>query len=170
MYYIVREQSGSHSLMITISYYEATITGPSRHSGNTIRSERFRTTMKISSFAFTTALLLARKATTSAFTASSLPQSIFRQCRGNEVILASSNVARLLASSSSSAADQELQEGQMLDVSRFMSGSRPEGTEDFIMQQTMVRVKDPEKSLAFYCDVLGFKLIHYSEVGLAINC
>eukprot|EP00569_Conticribra_weissflogii_P009234 CAMPEP_0171369758 /NCGR_PEP_ID=MMETSP0879-20121228/7560_1 /TAXON_ID=67004 /ORGANISM="Thalassiosira weissflogii, Strain CCMP1336" /LENGTH=269 /DNA_ID=CAMNT_0011878111 /DNA_START=56 /DNA_END=865 /DNA_ORIENTATION=- len=118
--------------------------------------------MKIALFASTTATLLARKAATSAFTAPQSLQTIFRQIRGNEVVLASSNVSRFLASSSSSA-DQEIHEGQMLDVSRFMSGNRPEGTEDYIMQQTMVRVKDPEKSLAFYCDVLGFKLIHYSE-------
>merc|ERR1719343_578259 len=49
------------------------------------------------------------------------------------------------------------------DVSRFMSGDRPEGTKDYIMQQTMIRVKDPMKSLEFYCDVLGFKLVMYRE-------
>mmetsp|Transcript_23793 Transcript_23793/g.37446 ORF Transcript_23793/g.37446 Transcript_23793/m.37446 type:complete len:256 (+) Transcript_23793:68-835(+) len=50
-----------------------------------------------------------------------------------------------------------------LDVSAYMAGPTPEGTEDFIMQQTMFRVKDPKKSLDFYCNVLGFKLVHYSE-------
>lgn len=50
-----------------------------------------------------------------------------------------------------------------LDVSSFMTGPTPEGTEDYVMQQTMMRVKDPKKSLDFYCNVLGFKLIHYSE-------
>eukprot|EP00536_Pseudo-nitzschia_multiseries_P001388 jgi/Psemu1/180927/e_gw1.18.138.1 len=44
-----------------------------------------------------------------------------------------------------------------------MSGGRPEGTKDYVMQQVMVRVKDPIKSLEFYCDVLGFKLIMYKE-------
>lgn len=49
------------------------------------------------------------------------------------------------------------------NVSRFMSGDRPKGTKDYIMQQTMFRVKDPVKSLEFYCDVLGFKLVMYRE-------
>ena len=31
------------------------------------------------------------------------------------------------------------------------------------MQQTMIRVKDPIASLNFYCNVLGFKLLMYSE-------
>jgi hypothetical protein len=53
-----------------------------------------------------------------------------------------------------------------LDVSSYMSGPMPDGTEDFVMQQTMIRVKDPRKSLDFYCNVLGFKLIHYSEVSI----
>jgi len=49
------------------------------------------------------------------------------------------------------------------DVSKFMSGERPSETKDYIMQQTMYRVKDPVKSLEFYCNVLGFKLVMYSE-------
>ncbi|EOD20918.1 hypothetical protein EMIHUDRAFT_418368 [Emiliania huxleyi CCMP1516] len=31
------------------------------------------------------------------------------------------------------------------------------------MQQTMLRVKDPAASLAFYCDVLGFNLVTHRE-------
>jgi len=50
-----------------------------------------------------------------------------------------------------------------IDVSRFMTGERPDGTSDFVMQQTMIRVKDPERSLEFYCDVLGFKLVMFRE-------
>jgi len=49
------------------------------------------------------------------------------------------------------------------DASKYITQQRPEATKDFIMQQTMVRVKDPAKSLAFYCDVLGFNLIMYRE-------
>ena len=51
------------------------------------------------------------------------------------------------------------------DVTSFMTSQRPPETKDYIMQQTMFRVKDPVKSLEFYCNVLGFKLIHYSEVS-----
>jgi lactoylglutathione lyase len=54
-------------------------------------------------------------------------------------------------------------ESSVVDVSRFMTGDRPEGTKDYIMQQIMIRVKDPIKSLEFYCDVLGFRLIMYRE-------
>lgn len=48
------------------------------------------------------------------------------------------------------------------DVSRFMKTDVSEA-KDYIMQQTMYRVKDPIKSLEFYCDVLGFVLIMYKE-------
>ena len=61
---------------------------------------------------------------------------------------ARSPVARMAASSSP-------------DVSRYFSTLRPEATKDYIMQQTMLRVKDPVKSLEFYCDVLGFNLVMY---------
>jgi lactoylglutathione lyase len=35
----------------------------------------------------------------------------------------------------------------------------PEGTEDFIFNQTMMRIRDPERSVAFYRDVLGMTLL-----------
>jgi hypothetical protein len=49
------------------------------------------------------------------------------------------------------------------DVSRFVTQPRPDATKDYIMQQTMIRVKDPEASLQFYCNVLGFNLVMYRE-------
>ena len=33
------------------------------------------------------------------------------------------------------------------DVSRYVTQPRPDATKDYIMQQTMIRVKDPEASL-----------------------
>eukprot|EP00316_Scyphosphaera_apsteinii_P012741 CAMPEP_0119321732 /NCGR_PEP_ID=MMETSP1333-20130426/56290_1 /TAXON_ID=418940 /ORGANISM="Scyphosphaera apsteinii, Strain RCC1455" /LENGTH=223 /DNA_ID=CAMNT_0007328773 /DNA_START=99 /DNA_END=770 /DNA_ORIENTATION=- len=50
-----------------------------------------------------------------------------------------------------------------IDVSQFFSNPKPEATKDYIMQQTMIRVKDPQRSLAFYCDVLGFNLVMFRE-------
>ena len=35
----------------------------------------------------------------------------------------------------------------------------PAGTEEFVFNQTMVRIKDPQKSVAFYREVLGMTLI-----------
>ena len=34
-----------------------------------------------------------------------------------------------------------------------------EATRDFIFNQTMLRIKDPERSVAFYRDVLGMTLL-----------
>jgi lactoylglutathione lyase len=37
--------------------------------------------------------------------------------------------------------------------------NRPNGTEGFVLNQTMLRVRDPSASLAFYQDVLGMTLL-----------
>ena len=49
------------------------------------------------------------------------------------------------------------------DPSAFLAGNKPSQTQDFIMQQTMIRVKDPKISLEFYCNILGMRLIHYLD-------
>jgi lactoylglutathione lyase len=36
---------------------------------------------------------------------------------------------------------------------------RPAGTESFALNQTMLRIRDPKPSLAFYRDVLGMTLL-----------
>ena len=50
-----------------------------------------------------------------------------------------------------------------LDVSKYYTAPRPDATKDYVMQQTMLRVKDPAKSLEFYCDVLGFNMVMHRE-------
>ncbi|XP_066260687.1 lactoylglutathione lyase [Euwallacea similis] len=40
-----------------------------------------------------------------------------------------------------------------------LCGQNPDETKDFIMQQTMYRIKDPKITLPFYAQVLGMKLL-----------
>eukprot|EP00618_Florenciella_parvula_P019506 CAMPEP_0119474356 /NCGR_PEP_ID=MMETSP1344-20130328/5635_1 /TAXON_ID=236787 /ORGANISM="Florenciella parvula, Strain CCMP2471" /LENGTH=215 /DNA_ID=CAMNT_0007507623 /DNA_START=90 /DNA_END=737 /DNA_ORIENTATION=- len=49
------------------------------------------------------------------------------------------------------------------DASSYMTKERDDATKDYVMQQVMVRVKDPKASLDFYCKTLGFNLIMYRE-------
>lgn len=51
---------------------------------------------------------------------------------------------------------------ELPDVSRFMTA--PEPKVPLVMQQTMIRVKSPLKSLEFYCSVLGMKLIWHRDL------
>ena len=41
--------------------------------------------------------------------------------------------------------------------------TQPEETKDYIMQQVMMRIKNPKASLDFYTKVLGFTLVHHSD-------
>ncbi len=43
--------------------------------------------------------------------------------------------------------------------------NRPDGTEGFVLNQTMLRVCDPSASLAFYQDVLGMTLLQKLDFG-----
>jgi len=49
------------------------------------------------------------------------------------------------------------------DPSPFYGCAPPADTKDYIFQQTMVRVKDPEASLDFYIRKLGFQLILHRD-------
>ena len=50
---------------------------------------------------------------------------------------------------------------RMMSNEEYQEGvvATPAGTEEFVFNQTMVRIKDPQKSVAFYREVLGMTLI-----------
>lgn len=51
----------------------------------------------------------------------------------------------------------------LFDPSKYYKHETDDATKSFIMQQVMVRVKDPEASLKFYCEVLGMHLIMHRD-------
>lgn len=46
-----------------------------------------------------------------------------------------------------------------MSVPEGYATTRDEATKDFILQQTMLRVKDPKVSLDFYSRVLGMRFV-----------
>ena len=56
-----------------------------------------------------------------------------------------------------------IDDSKKFDPSSFLNCEKPPETKDFVMQQTMMRVKDPKVSLEFYCNILGMQLIHYLD-------
>merc|ERR1712071_404307 len=52
-----------------------------------------------------------------------------------------------------------------LTTTRILNMSRVAGTESFVLNHTMLRIKDPKASLKFYTEILGMELIRKSDGG-----
>ena len=50
------------------------------------------------------------------------------------------------------------------DPSKYFTAAPPEATKGYIMQQSMIRVKDPEASLKFYCEGHMYKPVKVTRV------
>mmetsp|Transcript_56131 Transcript_56131/g.93549 ORF Transcript_56131/g.93549 Transcript_56131/m.93549 type:complete len:213 (+) Transcript_56131:20-658(+) len=61
------------------------------------------------------------------------------------------------------AAEKETTENKDFNVEDYYSSKPPTECKDYIMQQTMVRVRDPKVSLDFYTKTLGFNLVMHKN-------
>eukprot|EP00808_Paulinella_micropora_P011688 g28354.t1 len=93
-------------------------------------------------------------------------QNVLGSCvRGLAVLLPASGTVWLLSSSTTSRlfASTAPAVSNMPDMSKYVNAVPSPETRDFILQQTMIRVKDPVASLDFYTQVLGFKYLMHLD-------